>query len=45
MTVKTFKLGIVGRWIGISYMYVHKRLGIGFWFWVVEIDLRKAQEQ
>ena len=45
MTVKTFKLGIVGRWIGICYVYAHKRLGFGLWFFVVEFDLRKAQEK
>lgn len=45
MSVKTFKLGIVGRWIGISYVYAHKRLGFGLWFLVVEFDLRKASEK
>ena len=45
MNVKTFKTGIVGRWIGISYVYAHKKLGIGLWFLVIEFDLRKAQEK
>ena len=44
MNVKTFKTGIVGRWVGISYVYAHKKLGIGLWFLVIEFDLRKAQE-
>lgn len=46
MNVKTFKTGIVGRWLGISYMYTHRRIGIGFWFFVVEFDLlKKASEK
>lgn len=45
MSIKTFKIGIVGRWIGISYVYAHKKIGIGFWSFVIEIDLRKAQEK
>lgn len=43
MNVNKFKLGIVGRWVGISYVYAHKKLGIGLWFLVIEFDLRKAQ--
>ena len=45
MNVKTFKTGVIGRWIGISYVYAHKKIGIGFWCFVIELDLRKAQEK
>lgn len=45
MNFRTYKTGIVGRWLGISYFYVHKTIGIGLWFWVIEFNLRKAQEK
>jgi hypothetical protein len=46
MNIKTYKTGIVGRWIGISYIYAHKKIGIGFWFFVLEFALiKKASEK
>ena len=39
MEIKTYKTGIVGRWIGISWFYANRTIGIGFWFRVIEIRL------
>lgn len=41
MSVKIFQIGLVGRWIGISYVYAHKKIGIGLWCFVIELDLLK----
>lgn len=46
MSIKTFKTGSVGRWIGIAYAFERRKIGIGFWFFVVEIYLlKKASEK